>query len=105
LQEIGNAWNEALKEEGIDAQTYEQLYQSDPEHAKDLMRQGMKHLATGLKRGRDGKGRFTKQSPQQGRQQSPDAQRLADIKEKAKTGTLTENEELDVISALFPGGL
>ena len=105
-QDLGNLWNEALSEEGIDAQTYEQLYQADPELAKDLMREGMKHLAKGIKRGRDAKGRFTKQAPAEiipgGQQRSQEAQQRIDaVKQKAEAGNLSEQDELDLIDGMI----
>ena len=101
-QAVGNMWQETLKEEGIDPQTYEQLYHSDPDLAKDLMRQGMQHLAKGIKRGRDAKGRFTKPETQRVQKPQPDSQsNIAAVREKAKTGNLSYEDELSIIDSLF----
>jgi hypothetical protein len=108
-QEIGTAWNDALKSEGLDPQTYEKLYNENPSLAKAAMTEGMQKLVKAVKTGGPGRDKTTGQfvaselAPQ-GR--TPESQqRLDAIKQKAKGGVLTEQDELDVIEAMFPGGL
>jgi len=111
-QEIGNAWNEALKAEGLDPQTYEKLYNENPDLAKNVMADGMRNLARAVKTGGPGRdkktGRFVKETHREaaGQPRSPEAQQRFDaLKAKAQGGVLSEQDELDVIDTLFPGGL
>jgi hypothetical protein len=103
-QEVSSMWEETLKDEGLDSQAYIELLEHDPNLARDLMKTGMKHLASGIKRGRDVKtGQFVPgRSVQQRREQPQESARLDEIREKVKSGgRLSSTDEEDVIDAIF----
>lgn len=103
-------FNETLKEEGITPEIYAQLFSGDPELSRALIKDNIKQLVSGVKKGRarDSQGQFVKAQgrSQQGRDLRHDeVKSLAALKEKARTQRLDSQDELDVIGALFPDPL
>jgi len=101
---FNDLWNETLKEEGLDPQTYGNLAAQDPEHVKASLKNSMKNLIGNVKKGRDSQGRFTKQ---QGQPQRVDSHaKLDELKEKVnKGGRITSSDEDAILEALFPDPL
>jgi hypothetical protein len=100
---FNDLWNETLNEEGLDLQTYGNLASQDPEHVKAELKKSMKSLIGNVKKGR--KGQFVKQ-PQGGQMPQPPTEQEAQSKldhyrEISKKRTLTDNESVDVLDALF----
>ena len=108
-QDVNSIWHKTLQEENMDPTSYETLYNEDPELAKELMQTGMRHLAKGLKKGRDAKGRFTKQGGGPvpvGQRSHVETSRMEEIRQKAHSGkTLSDQDENELIDSLFPEGL
>lgn len=106
--DFNTMWNETLKEEGIDQQAYAELYNADPQAAKVHLREAMRHVAKNVSRGRDSKGRYTKQQTQgtpgrsvQQRREQASPKSLDSFHETVKKRPLTHEEEISVIDALF----
>jgi hypothetical protein len=111
-QDFTTMWNETLKSEGLDQQTYAELYNQDPAMVKAHLKEAMQHVARNVKKGRDSRGRFTKQTPQQGRseimqqQQPADVEaKMAEFKERSMKRHSTDDDIMDVLDVLFPSGL
>ena len=90
-----------LESEGLDFQTYTELYNADPATAKAHLKTAMKHVAASVKRGRPSKGTASHRERQHG-MASDSRAKLDALHEKAKKGGLSSSDEEDVISALFP---
>jgi len=107
---FNDLWNETLQEEGLDPQAYGNLASQDPEHVKAELKKSMKTLVGNVKKGRDNRGRFTKQpqTPHGGNVQEPQTQKqyqdkLDQYREVSKKRALTDDEGMDVLDALFGG--
>ena len=118
---LQDSFAQALKEEGLDQQSYAELYNQDPNIVKQSIQTAMRdHTA----RMRDSRGRYVKQTPgQQPAPQAPQAQRSGlpnlinppppapatgavtqSLKEKVAKGyTPTEEEILDSIGEMIGG--
>jgi hypothetical protein len=93
-QEYNSLWNDVLKEERLDSQTYEQLFTADPESAKVVLKNAMKGVAKNLKRG--------KAPHPETRQLEKDPRATLDaLHQKARKGPLSREDELDVLDAIF----
>lgn len=103
---LNDSWVAALDAEGIDAATYNQLASQDPELVQEAIRDNLRGFVQRVKRGRSPDGRFTKQQPQHGRnvqqrrEQRP-APKIDDLREKAKTGSLSSAEEMEVLDSVL----
>ena len=109
-RDMQETFNQALKDAGITPEIYAQLFAGDPELSRELIKQNIKSLISGVKKGRarDSQGQFVKAQgrSQQGRDLRHDeVKSLAALKEKARTQRLDSQDELDVIGALFPDPL
>ena len=111
-QDFSKMWNESLKEEGLDQQAYAELYNADPEGARAALKQSMTHVAKSVSRGRDNKGRFTKQQTQgtpgknvQRRETAHHSSEpaLADIKARVAKGENVSDDA--ILEAMFPDPL
>lgn len=98
-QFLNQLWSETLKEEGLDPQTYSTLAGQDPELSKAKIKEGMKTIISGVKKGRDSQGRFV--SKTQPGNPTDSTATIESMKEKAKKGSLTEQDELSVLDAIF----
>lgn len=111
---LDQLWVESLKEEGIDPETYAMLSSQDPELTKDLLKAGMRNVVRGVKQGRqrDPKtGRFVSSQPQpsQGRIPHDEARAKSEVMERMKVKSekehLSDDDMMEVLDSLFPGGL
>jgi hypothetical protein len=105
---FNDLWEEALKEEGIDGQAYSNLASQDPEYVKAELKKSMKTLVGNVKKGRNAKGQFVRQTqtPHGGNvPQTPNEYhaKVDHYKEVAKKRPLTDDEGIDVLDALFGG--
>jgi len=99
---FNDLWEEALKEEGIDGQAYSNLASQDPEYVKAELKKSMKTLVGNVKKGRNIRGQFVKQTPQGREVQQQDSRATLDaLKEKANKGPLTSEDEIAALDALF----
>ena len=107
-QIFNNLWNETLQEEGLDPQAYANLAGQDPEYVKAELKKSMKTLVGNVKKGRNAKGQFVRQTqtPHGGNvPQTPNEYhaKVDHYKEVAKKRPLTDDEGIDVLDALFGG--
>lgn len=100
---ISDSWIETLKSEGLDPTTYGQLVSEDPELARTFLKEGMKHMVSGVKRGGKGK----KETQASGHKERPgqtvklDKKFVEGVREKAKRGQMTDDDRIDVLDALI----
>ena len=102
-QFMTEGWQEALKDAGIDQQTYNQLTSMDPAFAQGLIKDSMKNLAKSVaKRPRDKDGRFssTKQ-PQAQAAQATQPDRTARQAEIVKNRTGSDDEVLELLNTII----
>ena len=105
-QIFNNLWNETLQEEGLDPQAYANLAGQDPEYVKAELKKSMKTLVGNVKKGRNIRGQFVKQTPQGREVQQQDSRATLDaMREKAKKGPLSSSDEEAILDALFPNPL
>ena len=105
-----DAWNEALKEAGIDQATYNSLHSQDPAGTEKLIKQSMKAVAKGVasRKGKAGPTQevntqlHTQRSVPQQNQKAKDFITTAQD-EVNKGRVLTESEEESVMDALTEG--
>jgi hypothetical protein len=98
-QFLNQLWSETLQEEGLDPQTYGTLAGQDPELSKAKIKEGMKTIISGVKKGRDSQGRFVSKT-QPGKPTDSNTT-IEAMKEKSKRGALSEQDELSVLDAIF----
>ena len=108
---LNDLWQESLREEGLDPASYGNLAAQDPEHVRDLLKDNMKRLVTGVKKGRQRDprtGQFVKGSPApraghtpQHRETSASSDRLDELREKSRTRHLTEDESIEAVEHLI----
>lgn len=102
----------ALDKVGIDPQTFQMLVNEDPQHAQEVFAQGVEtYVDRVAKKPRDSRGRFVAQSqaprpgvPQPPKRSEATQQRLDELKQKSREGHSTDEQILDVLETLFPGG-
>ena len=111
-QDFNSMWQQTLKEEGLDQQVYTELYNQDPAGVKGHLKEAMQHVARNVKKGRDSKGRFVKQTPQQTRSEIPQQQKPAEVeakklelRERATKRHTTDQDFEDILDVLFPSQL
>lgn len=63
-KELGDTFAEALRAVGLDQKTYNELYQKDPQHIQESLKQSIREHTTRISRPRDSRGRYTKMQPQ-----------------------------------------
>lgn len=102
---MGEHWNAALKEAGIDQATYDQLCAQNPAGAARLIRGSMTAVTKAIASHKGRPPAPQKGQPQPTRETAPVANsgRLNQLKEKAAKGILTEEEQLEGIGALTEG--
>jgi hypothetical protein len=96
-QDVNKMWHETLESEGLDLQTYTELYNQDPAFAKSLLKDSMKNVAKNIKRGKSSEGKAELQY----QRATASNTTLEAIKEKSKRGPLSEQDELSVLDAIF----
>ena len=95
-----DSWNQALKEAGLDQDSYNQICAEDPKFAGEIIKQSLRVTAKAVAAK---KGRTAAPSAQAQTRPEPVQNReaIAKYKEKVdKTGSITEEEQLDALERI-----